>query len=174
MSLCTVGLGLALLVAGPVSEVLGRTVLIHASLWSSAVVALLCAVAPSWPVLLGLRALLGITLAGLPAVAVAYLREEVHEDSHAKATGLYIGGTALGGMAGRLVAGGLADLGGWRLALGGIGALALVCAVPGPVAAAGLPPLRRRAGHVRGTCSPRPAGWSATRRCWRSTASARR
>jgi len=111
-----------------VSEVLGRTVLIHASLWSSAVVALLCAVAPSWPVLLGLRALLGITLAGLPAVAVAYLREEVHEDSHAKATGLYIGGTALGGMAGRLVAGGLADLGGWRLALGGIGALALVCA----------------------------------------------
>ena len=128
VSLCTVGLGLALLVAGPVSEVLGRTVLIHASLWSSAVVALLCAVAPSWPVLLGLRALLGITLAGLPAVAVAYLREEVHEDSHAKATGLYIGGTALGGMAGRLVAGGLADLGGWRLALGGIGALALVCA----------------------------------------------
>ena len=114
VSLCTVGLGLALLVAGPVSEVLGRTVLIHASLWSSAVVALLCAVAPSWPVLLGLRALLGITLAGLPAVAVAYLREEVHEDSHAKATGLYIGGTALGGMAGRLVAGGLADLGGWR------------------------------------------------------------
>ena len=76
-----------------------------------------------------LRTLLGVTLAGLPAVAVAYLREEVHEDSSAKATGLYIGGTALGGMVGRLLAGGLADLGGWRLALGGIGLLALACAV---------------------------------------------
>ena len=32
-------------------------------------------------------------------------------------------------MVGRLLAGGLADLGGWRLALGGIGLLALACAV---------------------------------------------
>jgi MFS transporter, YNFM family, putative membrane transport protein len=129
VSLSTVGLGLALLVAGPVSEVVGRTRLIHLSLSSSAVVALLCAVAPGWTTLLVLRTLLGVTLAGLPAVAVAYLREEVHEDSSAKATGLYIGGTALGGMVGRLLAGGLADLGGWRLALGGIGLLALACAL---------------------------------------------
>ena len=129
VSLSTVGLGLALLVAGPVSEVVGRTRLIHLSLSSSAVVALLCAVAPGWTTLLVLRTLLGVTLAGLPAVAVAYLREEVHEDSSAKATGLYIGGTALGGMVGRLLAGGLADLGGWRLALGGIGLLALGCAL---------------------------------------------
>jgi YNFM family putative membrane transporter len=129
VSLSTVGLGLALLVAGPVSEVVGRTRLIHLSLFSSAVVALLCAVAPGWSTLLVLRTLLGVTLAGLPAVAVAYLREEVHEESSAKATGLYIGGTALGGMVGRLLAGGLADLGGWRLALGGIGLLALACAL---------------------------------------------
>jgi len=129
VSLSTVGLGLALLVAGPVSEVLGRTRLIHLSLSSSAVVALLCAVAPGWSTLLVLRTLLGVTLAGLPAVAVAYLREEVHDDSSAKATGLYIGGTALGGMVGRLLAGGLADVGGWRLALGGIGLLALACAL---------------------------------------------
>ncbi len=129
VSLSTVGLGLALLVAGPVSEVVGRTRLIHLSLFSSAVVALLCAVAPGWSTLLVLRTMLGVTLAGLPAVAVAYLREEVHEDSSAKATGLYIGGTALGGMVGRLLAGGLADLGGWRLALGGIGLLALACAL---------------------------------------------
>jgi YNFM family putative membrane transporter len=128
VSLSTVGLGLALLVAGPVSEVVGRTRLIHLSLCTSAVVALLCALSPGWTALLVLRTLLGVTLAGLPAVAVAYLREEVHEDSSARATGLYIGGTALGGMVGRLLAGGLADLGGWRTALAGIGLLALACA----------------------------------------------
>ena len=94
--------------------------------------------------------------------------------AHAKATGLYIGGTALGGMAGRLVAGGLADLGGWRLALGGIGALALACAV----LARWLLPASRHfvagAGPAARPARRRPAGWSATRRCWRSTASARR
>jgi MFS transporter, YNFM family, putative membrane transport protein len=129
VSATTIGLGLTLLFAGGASEVLGRTRLMHLSLFASAAVALLCAAAPSWPVLLVLRALEGVTLAGLPAVAMAYLREEVHRDSHAKATGLYIGGTALGGMCGRLVAGGLADLGGWRWALAGVAALGLVCAV---------------------------------------------
>ncbi len=50
----------------------------HASLAASSVVGVLCAVAPSWPLLLGLRVLQGVTLAGLSAVAMAYLREEVH------------------------------------------------------------------------------------------------
>src|SRR3954452_23941145 len=77
-SLTTVGLGVALLVAGPVSEVVGRTRLIPLSLTVSAVVGLACALAPTWHVLLGLRLLQGVTLAGLPAVATAYLREELH------------------------------------------------------------------------------------------------
>jgi hypothetical protein len=46
VSLTTIGLGVALLVAGPVSEVVGRTRLIHLSLAASAVVAVACAVAP--------------------------------------------------------------------------------------------------------------------------------
>lgn len=139
VSLCTAALGLSMLLAGPASEVLGRTGLMRWSLVAAVVVGLLCAAAPSWPVLLGLRAAQGVTLAGLPAIAIAYLREEVHPDSHAGASGLYIGGTALGGMTGRLIAGGLADLGGWRLALAGIGGLGLLCAV---VVIALLPPSR--------------------------------
>jgi YNFM family putative membrane transporter len=99
------------------------------SVAAAAVMAVLCVVAPSWHVLLVLRGAQGVALAGLPAVAVAYLREEVHDDSLARASGLYIAGTAVGGMTGRLVAGGLADLGGWRLALGGIAVMGVVCAV---------------------------------------------
>src|SRR4051812_43388772 len=129
LSVTTVGLGVALLVAGPLSEVLGRTRLIHLSLGVSAVVALGCAVAPGWHVLLGLRLVQGITLAGLPAVATAYLREELHPGTHARAAGLYIGGTALGGMTGRLVAGGGADVLDWRWALAAIAVVGLACAV---------------------------------------------
>ena len=129
VSLTTIGLGIALLVAGPLSEVIGRTRLIHLSLTASAVVAVACAVAPTWEVLLALRLLQGITLAGLPAVATAYLREELHPGTHARAAGVYIGGTAFGGMTGRLVTGPIADLADWRWALGAIAAVGLVCAV---------------------------------------------
>jgi YNFM family putative membrane transporter len=129
LSLTTLALGVALLVAGPMSDVVGRTRLIHFSLWASAVVAVGCAFAPGWNALLVLRLLQGVVLAGLPAVATAYLREELDPSTHARAAGLYIGGTALGGMAGRLVAGFGADLGGWRWGFAAVAALALVCAI---------------------------------------------
>src|ERR1700735_5876727 len=48
VSLTTAGLGLALLFTGPVSEVLGRTRLIHASLLAAALIGLAGAVAPRW------------------------------------------------------------------------------------------------------------------------------
>ncbi|GAA2820742.1 MFS transporter [Kribbella solani] len=128
ISFATFGLGLALLVAGPASEVLGRTNLMRWSVAATSLFALLSAFAPTWHTLLVLRGLQGIAMAGLPAVAMAYLREEVHPDSHARASGLYIAGTAVGGMAGRLVAGGLSDLGGWRFASAGIAVVGVLCA----------------------------------------------
>ncbi|WP_329005169.1 MFS transporter [Kribbella sp. NBC_00709] len=128
VSFATFGLGLALLVAGPASEVLGRTNLMRWSVAATTAFALLSAFAPTWHTLLALRGLQGVAMAGLPAVAMAYLREEVHQDSHARASGLYIAGTAVGGMAGRLIAGGLSDLGGWRFATGGIAAVGVLCA----------------------------------------------
>jgi YNFM family putative membrane transporter len=129
LSLATLGVGTALLIAGPASDVLGRTRLIHLSLTAATVVAAGCALAPSWHTLLGLRLLQGIVLAGLPAVATAYLREELHPSSHGRAAGLYIGGTAIGGMAGRLVTGAVAEVAGWRWALAATALLALACVV---------------------------------------------
>ncbi|WP_410788993.1 MFS transporter [Kribbella sp. C-35] len=128
VSFATFGLGLALLIAGPASEVLGRTNLMRWSVAATSVFALLSAFAPTWHLLLALRGLQGIAMAGLPAVAMAYLREEVHQDSHARASGLYIAGTAVGGMAGRLIAGGLSDVGGWRFATAGIAVVGVLCA----------------------------------------------
>lgn len=149
LSLTTASLAVTLLVAGPVSEVVGRTRLIHLSLWSSALVALGCALAPSWDALLGLRVLQGVTIAGLPAVATAYLREEVHPSAHGRAFGLYIGGTALGGMASRLVTAPIADLAGWRW---GLAAAALFAFAAAAVVARMLPRSRNfvpRPAHSR-------------------------
>ncbi len=129
ISACTVGLGIALLFAGPLSEVLGRTRLIVVSLIASCVIAALCAVAPSWPALLALRTVQGIALAGVPSACVAYLREEISDEAHGKATGLYVGGTAIGGMLGRLLASAVAELGGWRYAVAADAVLGLLCAI---------------------------------------------
>jgi YNFM family putative membrane transporter len=129
VSLTTLGLGAGLLVAGPLSDVFGRTRLIHLSLLSSSVIAACCAFAPNWTALLTLRALEGVALAGLPAVAIAYLREELHANTHARAAGLYIAGTAIGGMTGRLLTGAVADVGGWRWALAAVAVLGLACAL---------------------------------------------
>ena len=80
------------------SDAVGRLTLMRATLLVAALVAIGTAVAPSWGLLLALRAVLGFAVAGLPAVAAAYLREEVAPTWASAATGLYIGGTALGGI----------------------------------------------------------------------------
>ncbi|MGY1650512.1 MFS transporter [Geodermatophilus sp. SYSU D01119] len=129
VSAATVGLALGLLVLGPLSDRVGRTPVLRAALASAAVLAVLAALAPTWPVLLALRGLQGFALAGLPAVGVAYLREELHPSVSSRAIGLFVGGTAIGGLSGRVLSGALADLGGWRTALGGIAALAVGCTV---------------------------------------------
>ena len=157
VSVTTLTLGIALLFVGPMSEVVGRTKVMMISLFGASVMAVACAAAPTWGSLLVLRGLLGFAVAGLPAVAVAYLREEVAPSAMARATGQYIGGTALGGMSGRLVAGALADVGGWRLAVAGIGVLGLVCAI---FVRATLPPSR----HFVAVPLDHRVLWTMTRR----------
>jgi YNFM family putative membrane transporter len=128
LSVTTGLLALSIFVAGAISEMMGRKTLIAASLCSAAGLNVLAALAPSWPLLLLARGLEGIALGGAPAVAMAYLAEEIEPQALGFAMGLYIGGTALGGMSGRVVTGIAADLGGWRTALAAIGGLGLASA----------------------------------------------
>nr|WP_099509683.1 MFS transporter [Microvirga ossetica] len=129
LSLSTGLLAVAMLVAGSLSEVWGRKPVMVASLFASALLTILSATAPNWTSLLLTRMLIGITLSGLPAVAMAYVSEEVDSKSIGLAMGLFIGGNAIGGMAGRIIGGVLTDLGSWRLAVGLIGTIGLVSAI---------------------------------------------
>jgi YNFM family putative membrane transporter len=127
LSLTTGVLAVAMLFAGALSDAWGRKSVMVASLLSSALLVLVTAVMPNWTALLAVRTLLGLTLSGLPAVAMTYLGEEMHVESIGLGMGLYISGSAVGGMGGRLITGVLADFFGWRagvMVVGVIGVLA--------------------------------------------------
>jgi MFS transporter, YNFM family, putative membrane transport protein len=109
-----------------VSDAVGRKSVMVASLLSSAVLVLLTAVMPTWYALLAIRTLLGLTLSGLPAVAMTYLTEEMHPESIGLGMGLYISGSAVGGMSGRLIAGVVADYFGWRAGIGVVGVIGMM------------------------------------------------
>lgn len=129
VSLATGPMAVALLGAGILSDRVGRRPMMIASLLSAACLTVLAGLVPDWHWLLALRVLTGIALSGIPAVAMAYIAEEVDGPSIAPAMGLYIAGSASGGMIGRLGVGVLADLFGWRAALSGVGVAALAGAL---------------------------------------------
>lgn len=145
MSLTTGVLAPAMIVAGTISEARGRVPLMLASLLGSSVLTMACALAPRWGALLTLRALAGLTFAGLPAVSMAYLSEEMNPNSVGLAMGLAISGNGLGGMVGRLLASLIADSLSWRWSMAIVGLIGIVATV---IAWRLLPPSRHFRPHV--------------------------
>ena len=139
LSLSTGVLAVTMLFAGVISDRWGRKSVMAISLIISTLLVMATALVPGWASLLVLRALLGLSLSGVPVVAMTYLAEEVHPQSIGLGMGLYISGNAIGGMAGRLVAGVVADYFGWRA---GMGAVAGIGVVASAVFIASLPPSR--------------------------------
>ncbi|MDQ0788792.1 MFS transporter [Streptomyces sp. B3I8] len=125
----TGGLALFVLPMSALSERFGRRTVMTASLAVAVAVGLLVPFAPSIGWLVALRAVQGAALAGLPASATAYLAEEVRPKALVTAIGLFVAGNSIGGMSGRLLTGWIAQLFGWRVAVGTIGVVAVGCAV---------------------------------------------
>ncbi|HSO14995.1 MAG TPA: MFS transporter [Arthrobacter sp.] len=128
ISLATVGLAVTVLPWSFLADRIGR---VRAMMWgisAATVLGLLVPLATSFPMLLGLRMLEGMALGGIPAIAIAYLNEEVNKAHAALAAGTYVAGTTLGGLAGRLAAGVAGELWGWRAAALAVSVLAAVAA----------------------------------------------
>jgi len=128
LSVATAMLAFGLLITGPISDRIGRKPVMVFALASAALATLASAVMPSWELVLATRALVGLSLSGLAAVAMTYLSEEIHPQHIGLAMGLYIGGNAIGGMSGRLITGVLIDFVSWHTAMLVIGGLALAAA----------------------------------------------
>ncbi|MHA6298846.1 MFS transporter [Devosia sp. CAU 1758] len=118
LSATTATMALALTPASLLADRLGRRRLIIGALFITALLGMLLPFAQVWWQLITLRTLMGISLAGIPAVAMVYLSEEMDPDALGFSMGLYIGGTAIGGMAGRVISGVLSDWLGWRVGTG--------------------------------------------------------
>ena len=129
MSAGTAALALAIIPVSSVSEVCGRRAVMTASVLAAAVLGLAAATSANLTMLVAVRVLQGFALAGVPATAMAYLAEEVDRRHLGRAMGLYVAGNAIGGLSGRIIAGILAEHGGWRVADAGVSALALACAI---------------------------------------------
>lgn len=121
-------LAISLVLLSAVSDRYGRKPLMVASMFSAAILTILSAFAQDYTQLLAIRAMLGIALGGMPAVAMAYLGEEIEGPSLGLSMGLYIAGSAFGGMSGRLVASMLSDFLSWRWALGVLGVAGVLAA----------------------------------------------
>jgi YNFM family putative membrane transporter len=128
LSVATGMLAIGLLITGPISDTLGRKPVMVAALFCAALATIASGLMPTWEGILLMRALVGLSLSGLAAVAMTYLSEEIHPQHIGLAMGLYIGGNAIGGMSGRLIIGVLIDFVSWHTAMLIIGALALIAA----------------------------------------------
>lgn len=136
----TAALALAVIPIATLSEVVGRAPVMLTGVTAAGLFGVLAAASPGFGWLLGARALQGVALAGLPAAAMAHVSEEIAPTATGRAMGIYIAGNSVGGMVGRLLVSGVADLAGWRWGLAAVGMFSLICAVvfawllPRPVA----------------------------------------
>jgi YNFM family putative membrane transporter len=107
----------------------GRRGLIFVSMTLAALFNVIAALEPSWHGILIARAFEGFALGGVPAVAMAYLAEEISAGGPGLAMGLYVGGTAFGGMIGRVGMSWLAEHLSWRTAMLTIGVIDVIAAL---------------------------------------------
>ncbi|MEG8184326.1 MFS transporter [Nocardia terpenica] len=140
VSLTTGLLALAIVPVSVLSGRFGRTRVMIASAVAASVIGLLLPFSPSLGVLLVGRAVQGLALAGVPAVAMAYLAEEIGAAGLGAAMGVYVAGTSIGGLAGRLIPAFTLEVASWRWGDAAVAVAAALCTV---WFVRGLPPSRR-------------------------------
>lgn len=129
VSLTTLGLAIGVLPWSALSDRLGRSRAMQISIVATASISALSVFAPTLETFLAIRLLLGLTLAGLPAVSMAYLSEEIEPRYLAQTAGIFVAGNTIGGMLGRIVASPVGELAGWRTGIGTVSAIGIVASV---------------------------------------------
>lgn len=116
ISLSTISLAIGMLFVSILSNKWGRKKVMSVSLVLTSVLAILSSFTNNFSLFLVIRFLEGITIAGFPSIAMAYLNEEFSPKAIGTVIGSYVAGTAIGGFTGRIVIGALTDLFNWHSA----------------------------------------------------------
>lgn len=129
VAVTTMALSVSLLFVSILSNRWGRKMIMSLSLLSTSILAIVSAFVHDFNWFLVIRFLEGISVAGFPSVAMAYLNEEFSPKSIGKIMGIYVAGTSIGGFVGRIVIGALTDLLTWQFSLIILGGISLACSL---------------------------------------------
>lgn len=121
MSFGTGGMAFAMIAIASFASRLERKKTMTIAITVASLLAIGMAVSSNFGLVLLLRLLQGILLAGFPALAIAYINEEFDPKIIGLVVGIYVSGNALGGLAGRLFISMVTDYFSWRIALGAAG-----------------------------------------------------
>ncbi|MCH1920447.1 MFS transporter [Shewanella sp. A3A] len=117
LSVTSFTLALSLLIYAVVSDRIGRHRPIVISLWALALSNVPLMFISDFHTLLALRLLQGVLLASLPAIAMAYFKEQLKPQTMLTAAAVYIAANSFGGIVGRLLGGLMAQLFDWQAAM---------------------------------------------------------
>jgi len=117
LAFSTGALAVCLPIMASLSEAVGRKHLMAFAMAASVALAFATAGSSDFPLLLVWRLLQGVALAGLPAVAMAYVAEEFSPQSTGAFMGFYVSSSTIGGLSGRILTGTVTDAASWRVAI---------------------------------------------------------
>lgn len=136
MSFTTGSMALSMFAIAGFAGFLDRKLTMTISLFGSTVFAVAAVFSSDFTMILIFRAIQGILVAGFPAVAMAYVNEEFEPGTTGLVIGIYISGTSIGGLSGRLIVSTLTDFFSWKVALICLGLMSFListwfcCALP--------------------------------------------
>lgn len=117
LSVTSFSLAFSLLMYAVISDRVGRLAPIMVSLWLLVASNILLIFAQDFDSLLLVRLLQGVLLAAVPAIAMAYFKDQLPANFLLKAAGIYIMANSLGGIGGRLMGGLLSQYCTWEQAM---------------------------------------------------------
>lgn len=129
MTASTLAVALTAPVTGAIADMLGRKRVITFALFAVSLPTVMLTFAPDVHAIAVWRFVQGLFLPAIFAVTVAYIGDEWPPNEVAGVAGVYVTGSSIGGFAGRMVPGALADLIGWRPAFVVLAAMTLIAAV---------------------------------------------
>lgn len=129
VSFGTLGVALSAIPWSLAADRIGR---VRAMIWSvttATALGFITIAMPMFEVVLALRFLEGLALGGVPAVALAYLNEEITRRAAPLVAGTYVAGNTIGGLSGRILAAPVGDFLGWRIGLLSVSILAVAATI---------------------------------------------